>query len=44
MIQEFNSKFNEIGVYIESVVVLKVIIPKLMREAQAETTTFDVHL
>jgi hypothetical protein len=41
---DMNKSFNPFGVYIESVVIMRVIIPRNLRHALSQTTAFDVHL
>lgn len=44
MMAELNDRFNQYGVYIEKVNVMNVIIPKDLRHALQQATTFDVLL
>lgn len=44
MMAELNSRFQQYGVYIEQVTVMKVIIPRDLRIALQTATTYDVHL
>lgn len=44
MQDDMNRNFNEFGVYIESVVIMRVIIPRDLRTALTRTTAYDVHL
>jgi hypothetical protein len=44
MLGAMNKTFNQYGVYIESVVIMRVIIPKDLRTALGNTTAYDVHL
>jgi hypothetical protein len=44
MMGELNLRFNNYGVYIEQVNVMNVIIPKDLRVALQQATTYDVHL
>lgn len=44
MLDHMNKNFNNFGVYIESVVIMRVIIPKDLRTALTNTTAYDVHL
>lgn len=44
MMEELNRRFNEFGVYVERVNVMNVIIPKDLRIALSQATTYDVFL
>jgi regulator of protease activity HflC (stomatin/prohibitin superfamily) len=44
MINELNRRFNSFGVYVESVYVSNVIVPKDLREALQQATTYDAFL
>ena len=41
---ELNRRFNDYGIYIEVVNVMKVIMPKDLRVSLMQTTAYDVHL
>lgn len=44
MLEQLNDRFNKFGVYIEKLNVMNVIIPKDLRYALMQTTTYDVFL
>lgn len=44
MMAELNVRFNPFGIYIEKINVMNVIIPKDLRIALQQTTTYDVFL
>ena len=44
MLADMNKSFNKYGVYVESVVIMRVIIPRDLRTALTNTTGYDVHL
>lgn len=41
---DLNSKFIHLGVYFEIVIIKNVVIPRDLRIALEQTTTYDVHL
>ncbi len=44
ILEDLGTRFNDLGVYFESVTIMNVIIPRDLRFSLSASTTYDVHL